>query len=157
MDMDPCAIHFFCLLQFLSLEPEDQSLFCADAIPDDALDWLSSGDSESKRYDLYWIEKRGIPLDRFYCEYCAMRVNFTNLDENTLTDDDLVLKEIESKMTAMVYQKENKGAYNYFWGKNQLRNCQEWEELRGLSRKALKSLNVESRVPEEPFEQLLFD
>ena len=155
--MDPCAIHFFHLLQFLSLAPRDQIIFCADAIPDDASESLTAFDSESKRYDFYWIEKVGGPLNRFYWEYREYKPIFINREENTLSEGDSVLEDIESKMRAMVFYQKNKGAYNYYWGKNQLRNCKEWEELRGLSRKALASLNIESRIPEEPFDQLLFD
>lgn len=130
--------------------------FCAAELPDDASELLATpSDSDTKRYDLWVMAQLGNPFNRCYHEYCDFKRMFTNLDDNPLPEGDSVLEEIESKMEAMVYYQENKGGYNYYWEKNQLRDSEEWNELRE-SRKALRALNVESRIPEEPFEQLLY-
>jgi hypothetical protein len=155
--MDPNVEHFHHLLQFLSLEPEDQIRFCAAALPDDASEWLpTTSDSDEKRYERFWTAQMGTPFDRCYLEYCECKRMFTSRDDYALPQDNTVLEQIQSVMGAMTSHKENKNGYNCFWGKNQLRNRKEWNELRKLARKALRALNVESRVPEEPFEHLLY-
>ena len=155
--MDQEVGHFLHLLQFLSLEPEAQIRFCGAALPDDASEWLPTpSDSDAKRYERFWTVQMGTPFDRCYLEYGECRRLFTNREDYPLTPDNAVLEEIESAMGAMAHHKDNKSGYNRYWGRNQLRSAAEWSALRGLARKALRALNAEARMPEEPFEHLLY-
>ena len=155
--MDQEVRHFLHLLQFLSLEPEAQIRFCGAALPDDATEWLwTPSDSDAKRYERFWTMQMGTPFDRVYLEYCECRRLFTNRDDYPLPEDNAVLEAVESAMGAMAHHPDNANGYNCFWGKHQLRNSKEWHELRELARTALGELNVESRVPEEAFEHLLY-
>ena len=155
--MDQEVRHFLHLLQFLSLEPEAQIRFCAAALPDDAAEWLPTpSDSDAKRYERFWTTHMGTPFDRCYLEYSECRRLFTNRDDYPLPQDNAVLEQIESAMGAMAYHHDNTNGYNSLWGKQQLRHRKEWHALRELARTALRALHVESRVPEEPFERLLY-
>ena len=92
-------------------------------------------------------------LNRQFQEYLAV---FDGLEENTLSQNETILGEIEALLKMMVHYQAKSRAYNRFWSAEALRESKEWKLVRRLSRMALEKLGWPAVIPDTTFEGLLY-
>jgi hypothetical protein len=155
--MNPCASEIFFILQFLSNGTEEQIRYCDSFLPENAYDSLLLPAQDEQEYELYWLEKQGSPLSQIYRQLCEYLPIFSNLPENTLAQDDTILKELECLLNLMVFYKGNQGTLNRFWAAKSLREDMEWRLVRRLSAMALEKLGGSAGIPTVSFEEMIYD
>jgi len=155
--MDPCARQVCYLLQFLSASAEEQIAFAGALLPVNAGDMtLAATADDNARYELYWTEREGNPLQLLQSQLEEYLPIFSGLEENTLPPDETILAEIATLLNLMVFFQGNSGAFNRFWGADSLRQSKEWKLMRRLSQLALAKLGWPAVVPETTFEAVLY-